>query len=122
MCWRKAKWLNWGLAQDGNPLVMERVLKSVLALQEIDGCEAYIYTGDLKVASDGLERMYMESREKGAVYFKLTEKPEIVENGKTISFFDSVARRNIEISPDVIVVEEELRADDLNEEIAEIMI
>jgi len=110
-----------GLAQDGNPLVMERVLKSVLALQEIDGCEAYIYAGDLKVASDGLERMYMESREKGAVYFKLTEKPEIVENGKTISFFDSVARRDIEISPDVIVVEEELRADDLNEELAEIL-
>ena len=108
-----------GLAQDGNPVVMERVLKSVLALQEIEGCDAYIYAGDLKVASNGLERMYMESREKGAVYFKLTEKPEILENGKTISFFDPVARRNIEISPDFIVVEEELRAGDLNGEIAE---
>jgi heterodisulfide reductase subunit A-like polyferredoxin/coenzyme F420-reducing hydrogenase delta subunit len=110
-----------GLGQDGNPLVMERVLKSVLALQEIEGCDTYIYAGDLKVASDGLERMYKESREKGAVYFKLTEKPEIVENGKTISFFDPVARRDIEISPDFIVVEEELRADDLNKEIAEIL-
>jgi len=110
-----------GLGQDGNPLVMERVLNSVLALQEIEGCEAYIYAGDLKVASNGLERMYKESREKGAVYFKLTEKPNIVENGKTISFFDTVARRDIEISPDVIVVEEELRADDLNAEIAEIL-
>ena len=110
-----------GLAQDGNPLVMERVLKSVLALQEIEGCDAYIYAGDLKVASNGLERMYKESREKGAVYFKLTEKPDMVENGKTISFFDPVARRNIEISPDFIVVEEEFRAGDLNEEIAEIL-
>ncbi|MFO7970310.1 MAG: hydrogenase iron-sulfur subunit [Desulfobacterales bacterium] len=110
-----------GLAQDGNPLVMECVLKSVLALQEIEGCDTYIYAGDLKVASNGLERMYKESREKGAVYFKLTEKPKIVENGKTISFFDPVARRDIEISPDFIVVEEELRADDLNEEIAEIL-
>jgi heterodisulfide reductase subunit A-like polyferredoxin len=110
-----------GLAQDGNPLVMERVLKSVLALQEIEGCEAYIYAGDLKVASNGLERMYKESREKGAVYFKLTEKPNIVDNGKTISFFDTVARRDIEISPDFIVVEEELRADDLNEKLSEIL-
>jgi heterodisulfide reductase subunit A-like polyferredoxin len=110
-----------GLAQDGNPLVMECVLKSVLALQEIEGCDAYIYAGDLKVASNGLERMYKESREKGAVYFKLTEKPEIVENGKSISFFDPVARRNIEISPDFIVVEEELRAGDLNKEISEIL-
>jgi heterodisulfide reductase subunit A-like polyferredoxin/coenzyme F420-reducing hydrogenase delta subunit len=108
-----------GLAQDGNPVVMERVLKSVLALQEIEGCDAYIYAGDLKVASNGLERMYMESREKGAVYFKLTEKPELLENGKTISFFDPVARRNIEISTDFIVIEEELRAGDLNGEIAE---
>ena len=110
-----------GLAQDGNPLVMECVLKSVLALQEIEGCDAYIYAGDLKVASNGLERMYKESREKGAVYFKLTEKPEIVENGKSISFFDPVARRDIEISPDFVVVEEELRAGDLNKEIAEIL-
>jgi len=110
-----------GLAQDGNPLVMERVLKSVLALQEIEGCDAYIYAGDLKVASNGLERMYKESREKGAVYFKLTEKPEIVENGKSISFFDPVARRDIEISPDFIVVEEELCAGDLNKEISEIL-
>jgi len=110
-----------GLGQEGNPLVLERVLRSTLALQEIDGCVVYIYAGDLKVASNGLERMYKESREKGAVYFKLTEKPEIVENGKTISFFDTVARRNIEISPDLIVVEEELRADQLNEGIAEIL-
>ena len=110
-----------GLAQDGNPLVMERVLNSVLALQTIEGCEAYIYAGDLKVASNGLERMYKESREKGAVYFKLTEKPNIVDNGKTISFFDPVARRDIEISPDFIVVEEELRAHDLNAEIAEVL-
>ncbi|MGD9107026.1 MAG: 4Fe-4S binding protein, partial [Desulfobacterales bacterium] len=110
-----------GLGQDGNPLVMERVLNSVLALQEIEGCDAYIYAGDLKVACNGLERMYKESRENGAVYFKLTGKPKIVENGKTISFFDPVARRDIEISPDFIVVEEELRADDLNEEIAEIL-
>lgn len=110
-----------GLGQEGNPLVLERVLRSVLTLQEIDGCEAYIYAGDLKVASNGLEHMYKESREKGAVYFKLTEKPEIIENGKTLSFFDTVARRDIEISPDFIVVEEELRADDLNEKIAEIL-
>ncbi|RLB82276.1 MAG: hypothetical protein DRH24_08080, partial [Deltaproteobacteria bacterium] len=109
------------LGQEGNSLVLERVLRNVLALQEIDGCEAYIYAGDLKVASNGLERMYKESREKGAVYFKLTEKPEIVDNGKTISFFDSVARRDVEISPDFIVIEEEMCANHLNEELAEIL-
>ncbi|MGB2928359.1 MAG: FAD-dependent oxidoreductase, partial [Desulfobacterales bacterium] len=67
-----------GLGQEGNPLVLERVLRSALALQEIDGCDVYIYAGELKVASNGLERMYKESRGKGAVYFKLTEKPEII--------------------------------------------
>jgi len=109
-----------GLVQDGNPLVMERVFKSVLALQEM-GCDTYIYVGDLKVAANGLERMYKITREKGAVYFKLTGKPKIVDNGKAISFFDSVARRDIEILPDFVVVEEELRAHDLNEEIGEIL-
>lgn len=110
-----------GFEQQGNPLVMERTMRSVLAVQEIEGCNAYVYAGDLKVAFDGLERLYQEGRNKGAIYFKLQEKPEIADNGKTISFYDSAARRDIELSPDMVVVEEEIRADQLNEELAGIL-
>ena len=110
-----------GFGQEGNPLVMERVMRSVLAIEEIDGCTPYVYAGDLKVASDGLERMYKQGREKGALYFKLEAQPNIIDNGKTISFFDSVARRNIELSPDLVVVEEEIRADQINAGLAQLL-
>ena len=93
-----------GFGQEGNPLVMERVMRSVLAIEEIDECTPYVYVGDLKVASDGLERMYKQGREKGALYFKLEAQPNIIDNGKTISFYDSAARRNLELSPDLVVV------------------
>ena len=57
-----------GLAQDGNPLVLERVLKSVLAMENMADTSAYVFAGDLKVAEDGLERLYLERRDKGTMY------------------------------------------------------
>ena len=110
-----------GFGQEGNPLVMERVMRSVLAIEEIDECTPYVYVGDLKVASDGLERMYKQGREKGALYFKLDAQPNIIDNGKTISFYDSAARRNLELSPDLVVVEEEIRADQINAGLAQLL-
>jgi len=110
-----------GFGQEGNPLVMERVMRSVLAIEEIDGCTPYVYAGDLKVASDGLERMYKQGREKGALYFKLETQPNIIDNGKTISFYDSAARRNLELSPDLVVVEEEIRAHQINAGLAQLL-
>jgi heterodisulfide reductase subunit A-like polyferredoxin/coenzyme F420-reducing hydrogenase delta subunit len=110
-----------GFGQEGNPLVMERVMRSILAIEEIDGCTPYVYAGNLKVASDGLERMYKQGREKGAIYFKLETQPDIIDNGKTISFYDSVARRNIELSPDLVIVEEEIRADLANDDLAQLL-
>jgi heterodisulfide reductase subunit A-like polyferredoxin/coenzyme F420-reducing hydrogenase delta subunit len=106
-----------GFAQEGNPLVMERALRSVLAL-EASGCEVYVYVNHLKVASDGLEKMYLDGRQKGAVYFKLSEKPDIQENGKTIVFTDPVLRDQMEISTDYVVIEEEIRTDQANETLA----
>ena len=89
--------------------------------EEIDGCTPYVYAGNLKVASDGLERMYKQGREKGAMYFKLEAQPDIVDNGKTISFYDAVARRNIELAPDLIVVEEEIRSDRINGDLVQLL-
>ncbi|MBW1837863.1 MAG: FAD-dependent oxidoreductase, partial [Deltaproteobacteria bacterium] len=34
-----------GFGQEGNPLVMERVMRSVLAIEAIDGCTPYVYVG-----------------------------------------------------------------------------
>jgi len=112
-----------GLAQDGNPLVLERVLKSVLAIESLDDTSAYVLAGDLKVAEDGLERLYLECRDKGAMYVKLTAMPSAKQEGGSLSirYDDPVLQRQVELTPDVIVVEEAIGADQVNAALAEML-
>ena len=108
-----------GFGQEGNPLVMERVFRSVLALQQLD-CTVYVYVNNLKVAEDCLERLYLQSRDAGAIYFKLEKAPAVSQaNGSLgISFQDPVMRQEMQLNPDVIVIEEGIQADQLNVELA----
>ena len=110
-----------GLAKESNPVVMERVFNSLLAVEAVDGCTPYVYTGNLKVASDGLERIFLKSRDQGATYFKLKEMPAISPDGKTITFLDPVTRTNMELDPDIIVIDEETPADEINAALAEML-
>jgi len=112
-----------GLAQDGNPLVLERVLKSVLAMENMDDASAYVFAGDLKVAEDGLERLYLECRDKGAMTVKLTEMPAIMQEGGALSitYNDPVLQRKVELSPDIIVIEEAIGADQVNSALADML-
>lgn len=111
----------FGFVQENHPLIMERVFRNVLALEELEGCTPYIYAGNLKVAEDGLERIYLESRNKGATYFKLKEAPVVGNGGETISFLDPVLGKDLELSPDLIVIEESMVADPINAELSEIL-
>ncbi len=108
-----------GLAQESNPVVLERVLRAILDIQKIEGCTVYVYTGNLKVAADGLERLYKAGRDQGATYFKLTERPTISPNGASVAFHDPVLRRDIEIAPDLLVIEEALVVDDMAAQLAQ---
>lgn len=112
-----------GFCQEGNPLVMERVMRSVLAISEIEGCNAYVFAGDIKVASDSLERMYRDGREKGVVYFKPNEIPKITQDGEVLGivFDDPIMRRDIKLVPDLLVVEEAVSADQMNQKVAELL-
>ena len=101
-----------GFAHEGSPLLMKRVLNSVSAVVGMDGCSAYVYVNNIKVAEDGLERLYMQCRDNGAIYFKLEKAPTVTQENDslTISFHDPVIRNDIELNPDIIVVEESLVA------------
>ena len=101
-----------GLAQPGNPLNMERLFRSVLALTGVKDCTAYVYVGDLKVASDELERLYLQTRDKGALYFKLKQAPAVSqENGNlSITYSDPVILKEVQVQPDMIVVDEAIEA------------
>lgn len=112
-----------GFAQTGNPLTMERVFRSAIALEEIDDATAYIFAGDLKVAANGLERIYLEGRDKGAIYAKLNEAPQFTAEGGSlkVTYFDQVIRQEVELAPDIIVVEEAIEAEALNADLAELL-
>jgi heterodisulfide reductase subunit A-like polyferredoxin/coenzyme F420-reducing hydrogenase delta subunit len=112
-----------GFAQNGNPLTMERVFRSAIALEEIEDCTAYIFAGDLKVAAGGLERIYLEGRDKGAIYVKLQQAPQFNAEGDAlrVAYFDQVIRQDVELAPDLIVIEEAIEADALNADLAELL-
>ncbi len=112
-----------GLAQPGNPLNMERLFRSALALSTQKDCSVYVYVGDLKVASDQMERLYMETRDSGALYFKLKEAPAIAQNNGSLSvrYADPVIRKEVELEPDMIVVEEAIEPNGANADLAELL-
>jgi coenzyme F420-reducing hydrogenase delta subunit/Pyruvate/2-oxoacid:ferredoxin oxidoreductase delta subunit len=98
-------------------------LESVQKIVDMDECAAYVYVNNLKVAEDGLERLYKQGRDNGAIYFKLQVAPAVVQNNGElrITFYDPVIRNDIELSPDMLVVEESLIADQQNATLAEIL-
>lgn len=110
-----------GFGQEGNPLVMKRVMQSVADLAAIEDCTVYVYVNNIKVAADNLEKLYRQGRDKGAIYFKLSEAPQVSSDGSAITYHDLVVRQDVELNPDLIVVEEGLLADDENRRLAELL-
>ena len=110
-----------GFGQEGNPLVMKRVMQSVAALTAIEDCTVYVYVNNIKVAADNLEKLYREGRDQGAIYFKLPEAPQVSPDGSAIVYRDLVVRQDVELNPDLIVVEEALVADAENGQLAELL-
>ncbi len=99
-----------GLAGETDPCSTERTLRSVLAVQELGNCETYLYAGNVKVASKGVERLFTNARHQGLVCFKPLEMPVIEQNqdGIKIVINDPVIREDIELDPDYLVVDEAL--------------
>ncbi|MBN1276597.1 MAG: hydrogenase iron-sulfur subunit [Deltaproteobacteria bacterium] len=109
-----------GFGQSGNPLVMERVLRSALELAQIEGTTVYVYVNDLKVAAEELERLYLKARDNGVLFFKLSQAPviETQENGISITYSDPVILRDISAQADFLVIEEAMEADSANAHLA----
>ena len=110
-----------GISKDSNPLIMERLLDNVSKTLEAKDNTAYIFTDDLKVAGPGLDRTYRQTRDKGATYFKMKEKPAVSKDGKSIVFIDPVVGREIEIAVDMVVVEEQICANPVNKTLSDIL-
>ena len=109
-----------GFCDDGSPLSMERIMRSALQVQE-GGSQAYVYVRNIKVAAEGLEKLYKTTRDKGVLYFKLQDKPELDGDGSSLVFLDPVLSQQVELKPDLMVVEDQLAANHLNQRLAELL-
>jgi heterodisulfide reductase subunit A-like polyferredoxin len=88
-------------------------VKQALLLQEAFQCQVAIFCKDVKVAADGMERLYRKAREKGVLFFKYEEPPKLsIVNGQIqVSVRDTAAIQKsdqwpVSILSDLVVVSE----------------
>lgn len=103
-------------------------IKQALILQEKFQCQSIILCKELKVSSDGIERLYRRARQEGVLFFKYDEPPRLsLINGKfKVEIRDtSVIKKEdqwpISIISDIIVVTEAFKPNSINESISRIL-
>jgi quinone-modifying oxidoreductase subunit QmoB len=101
-----------GLAEESNPVTTADVMHCALKTQQELKLQTYIFTGNLKVAGNGLEALYRQTKKAGIVYMKFTETiPDFkVDNGGKVSitYIDEVIREPFKFIPDLTVIDEAL--------------
>jgi coenzyme F420-reducing hydrogenase delta subunit/Pyruvate/2-oxoacid:ferredoxin oxidoreductase delta subunit len=100
-----------GLNGAGGAADMAQALKSAVILREKFEAQVYFFTGNVKVAEEGLERLYLEGRNAGVVFFKLEEeKLEFLKkDGQVIlQFIDPLLGQAFELMPDLLVIDSRL--------------
>jgi heterodisulfide reductase subunit A len=88
-------------------------VKQALLLQEAFQCQVAILCKDVKVAADGMERLYRRAREKGVLFFKYEDPPKLsIVNGQIqVDVRDTAAIQkkeqwSVSILSDLVVVGE----------------
>jgi len=96
--------------KEGTPVIAKEVMLSSLLLQKDYNVQTYILTKNLKVAGDGLESLYRETKEAGTIYIKFTDAVPDIHQGEEenirIEFFDEITSKNFRLTPDMTVVDE----------------
>ncbi len=99
-----------GLGYESNPVTAEEIMLASLKLQTDFNLQTYILTGNLKVAGNGLEKLYRETKTAGTVYFKFTNTSPLIlqdnEGKVAIELIDEITRLNFRITPALTVVDE----------------
>jgi len=85
-------------------------LNNALAVKERLGSEVYIFCKNLKVDSEGVEKLYREARERGIVFLKFEEKPRISkEDGQVkVETRDVLLGEEVTLLCDFLVAEEKV--------------
>lgn len=115
-----------GLGFESSPVTAEEIMLASLKLQtklRIDSnLQTYILTGNLKVAGNGLEKLYRETKTAGTVYFKFTDTFPLIRQDDeeiiSIELFDEITRLKFRITPALTVVDETISASAYLKELA----
>jgi quinone-modifying oxidoreductase subunit QmoB len=100
-----------GLERGSDPTVLSRTLAVIETLGQMEKVQTYVFTRQLKVAASGLERQYRECRENGTIFFKFDDAGPIFEGdpeAPVMVFNEPLLGREMELVPDLIVVDEHL--------------
>ena len=107
-----------GLFKESHPVIAKEIMETCLKLQSDFSIQTYIMTKNLKVASNGIEALYRETKKDGVVYIKFTDTMPDIHQDKDgilcIEFDDEITMQKFRLTPDMIVVDETIfPSDDL---------
>ncbi len=99
-----------GIGTESNAYTFERVMQSCLRLQALQKHRVYVLTENLKVAANGLEKLFRRTREAGVIYIKFTQtQPDIIQladGSVSIEFIDEVTGNRLKLPSDLTIVDE----------------
>ena len=98
------------VSDESSRLATLLVLNNALAVKEKWGSEAYVFCRNLKVDSEGAEKLYREARARGVAFLKFEEKPQISDKDGSVKVEakDVLLGEEISLSCDFLVVEEKV--------------
>ncbi len=114
-----------GLLKESNPVIAKEIMEACLKLQADFSIQTYIMTKNLKVASNGIEALYRETKKDGVVYIKFTDTMPDIHQDKDgilcIEFDDEITMQKFRLTPDMIVVDETISPSDHLADLARIL-
>jgi coenzyme F420-reducing hydrogenase delta subunit/Pyruvate/2-oxoacid:ferredoxin oxidoreductase delta subunit len=113
-----------GIDMESNSVIYEEIMQSCLKLQAEHKLKIYILTKNLKVAANGLEKLYRDTKDAGAIYIKFTHtRPDIVQlaDGRVcIEFTDEITGCILKLAADLTIVDEKIVPSDYSADLARI--
>ena len=95
-----------GLSTEGNVYDMEKALSAAITIREKHGSQISIFCRQVKVAGDGMERLYQACRDEGMLFFKFDQEgPALLRagDGIVLQFEDTILKLPFELIPDLLV-------------------
>ena len=97
-----------GLNNEGTVFDMAGALFAALEIRRRTQSQVSIFCRQVKVAGDGMERLYQACRDEGILFFKFDhEGPVMLKEGDrlVIQFEDSILKLPFELAPDLLIVD-----------------